>query len=132
MPARPSWSQSVPRRDPDEQAEPDSREPTSDASPARGGRGGVPRRMTDRQLEILINVARGRTNRRIGEALGISERTVRNHLRTILRNLDSTDRTQAVVVAIERGWIAIPIEPDRPDLARAPGSVHPGSGTNTE
>ncbi len=72
--------------------------------------------MTDRQLEILINVARGRTNRRIGEALGISERTVRNHLRTILRNLDSVDRTQAVVVAIERGWIAIPIEPELTDL----------------
>jgi DNA-binding NarL/FixJ family response regulator len=85
--------------------------------------------MTDRQLEILVNVARGKTNRQIGQALGISERTVRNHLRTILRNLASTDRTQAVVVAIERGWIAIPIQPE-PDSDLTPESVKPASSAD--
>lgn len=74
----------------------------------------APRLLTDRQVEILVHVARGRTNRQVGEALGISERTVRNHLRTISRKLAASDRTHAVVLAIERGWIAIPIEPDRP------------------
>ena len=68
--------------------------------------------MTDRQLEILLNVARGKTNRQVGETLGISERTVRNHMRSILQRLSSPDRTHAVVVAIEHGWIAIPIEPE--------------------
>lgn len=68
--------------------------------------------MTDRQLEILTNVARGRTNRQIGEALGISEKTVRNHLLTISHKLNSSDRTHAVVLAIGNGWIPIPIEPD--------------------
>jgi two-component system response regulator DegU len=68
--------------------------------------------VTDRQLEILVNVARGKTNREIGETLGISERTVRNHMRSILQRLSSSDRTHAVVVAIGNGWIAVPIEPE--------------------
>ena len=71
-----------------------------------------PRPVTDRQLEILVNVARGKTNREIGEELGISERTVRNHMRSILQRLSSSDRTHAVVLAIGNGWIAIPVEPD--------------------
>jgi len=70
------------------------------------------RPVTDRQLEILTNVARGRTNRQIGEALGISEKTVRNHLRAISHKLSASDRTHAVVLAIGNGWIAIPIESD--------------------
>jgi len=57
-------------------------------------------------------VARGRTNRQIGEILGISEKTVRNHLRTIAHKLNTSDRTHAVVLAIGNGWIPIPIEMD--------------------
>jgi DNA-binding NarL/FixJ family response regulator len=119
----------VPRRDPDEPPELGSPEPSADVTAARDVEG-APRRLTDRQLEILVNVARGRTNRQIGQALGISERTVRNHLRTILRNLASTDRTQAVVVAIERGWIAIPIEPELPSSDLTPESVGPATSAD--
>jgi DNA-binding CsgD family transcriptional regulator len=68
------------------------------------------RPVTDRQLEILFNVAQGRTNRQIGEVLGISERTVRNHMRSILQRLSSSDRTHAVVLAIGHGWMPIPID----------------------
>ena len=82
--------------------------------------------MTNRQLEILVNVARGRTNKQIGEVLGLSERTVRNHMRVILHKLESADRTRAVVVAIERGWIAIPIEPELPALSPTPRSATGG------
>ena len=85
------------------------------------GESPVPRRddvparpLTDRQLEILTNVAHGRTNRQIGEKLGISEKTVRNHLRTISHKLNSSDRTHSVVLAIGNGWIPIPIQPDTP------------------
>lgn len=85
-----------------------------DAGAAHSAASGVggPRPITDRQLEILRNVARGKTNREVGETLGISERTVRNHMRAILKRLSSADRTHAVVTAIGKGWIAIPIEPD--------------------
>jgi len=79
------------------------------------------RPITDRQLEILHNVARGRTNREIGETLGISERTVRNHMRAIMKRLSGADRTHAVVIAIGNGWIAIPIEPE------SEATSHPGA-----
>jgi len=78
-----------------------------DAAPTAGS--GVPRLLTGRQIEILVQVAHGRTNRQVGEALGISERTVRNHMRTIAKKLSASDRTHAVVMAIGNGWIAIPI-----------------------
>lgn len=79
------------------------------------------RALTERQIEILTHVARGGSNRQIGQMLGISERTVRNHLRSISAKLSTSDRTRAVVIAIERGWIAIPIEPDE----RSPESSVP-------
>lgn len=56
-----------------------------------------------------MHVARGKTNRQIGSALGISPLTVRNHMRTIQRKLSTADRTQAVVMAIGSGWIPIQI-----------------------
>jgi DNA-binding NarL/FixJ family response regulator len=68
--------------------------------------------LTDRQLEILSHVARGRSNRQVGDVLGISERTVRNHMRMIGKRLAASDRTHAVVLAIGHGWIAVPIEPE--------------------
>jgi two-component system, NarL family, response regulator DegU len=96
-----------------------------DVSAGRGARAtpanresATPRPVTDRQLEILVYVARGKTNREIGETLGISERTVRNHMRSILQRLSSSDRTHAVVLAIGNGWIAIPIEPESDGVSR--------------
>ncbi|HEX7171320.1 MAG TPA: helix-turn-helix transcriptional regulator [Candidatus Limnocylindria bacterium] len=84
----------------------------SDGDDRPHGRDDPGRPLTDRQLEVLGQVARGRTNRQVGEALGISERTVRNHMRTIAKRLAATDRTHAVVLAIGHGWIAVPIQPD--------------------
>ena len=83
-----------------------------DDAPDALGRDGSTHPLTERQLEVLAHVARGRTNRQIGEILGISEKTVRNHLRTISHKLSTSDRTHAVVLAIGHGWIPIPIEPD--------------------
>ena len=84
----------------------------SDEGTASQPNGDLPTRLalTDRHLEILGHVARGRTNRQIGELLGISERTVRNHMRAIAKRLATTDRTHAVVLAIGHGWISVPIE----------------------
>lgn len=63
--------------------------------------------LTDRELEILTKVSEGLTNAGIGAALGISAQTVKNHLTSILRKLQVNDRTQAVVKAIQNGWIII-------------------------
>ena len=97
--------------------------PGEDAPDARGGDHSA-RPLTERQLEVLAHVARGRTNRQIGEILGISEKTVRNHLRTISHKLATSDRTHAVVIAIGNGWIPIPIEPESESAPVVPPTPH--------
>ena len=56
-----------------------------------------------RELDVLRLVARGRSNREIGAALFISEHTVANHVRGILRKTDSANRTEATAYAYRRG-----------------------------
>ncbi|CAA9568325.1 MAG: Two-component transcriptional response regulator, LuxR family [uncultured Thermomicrobiales bacterium] len=63
--------------------------------------------LTDRELEILRKVSDGMTNAAIGEALGISPQTVKNHVTSILRKLAVNDRTQAVVTALRHGWLRL-------------------------
>ena len=58
-----------------------------------------------REIEILRKVARGRSNKIIGDELGISENTVKNHLKSILSKLNADDRTHAVTIALQRGYI---------------------------
>lgn len=58
--------------------------------------------LTKREREVLDHLARGCSNRQIGRSLGISERTVKNHLRNIFTKLGVGDRTSAVVKALGR------------------------------
>jgi DNA-binding NarL/FixJ family response regulator len=48
-------------------------------------------------------MARGKSNKEIGIALGITEATVKCHVSVILLRLEVNDRTQAVIVALQRG-----------------------------
>ena len=59
--------------------------------------------LTPREWEILGRVARGMTNRQIGEALQISEHTVRNHLGNIYQKLNLRNRLQAAVYSVIHG-----------------------------
>ena len=63
--------------------------------------------LTARELEILKLLAKGPTNKQIGQALGISEHTVRNHVFKIIDKLEASDRTEAATKAIQRGLIDI-------------------------
>jgi two-component system response regulator DegU len=63
--------------------------------------------LTRRECEVLQLLADGKSNRGIGEALFISEKTVKNHVSNILQKMSVNDRTQAVVVAIKNGWVEI-------------------------
>jgi two-component system NarL family response regulator len=62
--------------------------------------------LTKREQEILALIAAGQSNQEIAETLYISPGTVRVHVHTILKKLDVRDRTQAAVVAIQRGFVA--------------------------
>lgn len=59
--------------------------------------------LTDREIEVLKEVATGKRNREIGETLFISEKTVKNHISNILFKLQVNDRTEAAMVATRGG-----------------------------
>ena len=65
----------------------------------------LPDGLTAREVEILAHVARGRSNRQIGEELHISEHTTANHLRSILRKTGCANRTEAATYAHRRGLV---------------------------
>lgn len=60
-----------------------------------------------RELEILKETARGKSNREIAGELAISERTVQSHLANIFRKLEVKSRTEAVLRALKEGWLSL-------------------------
>lgn len=60
-------------------------------------------RLTPREHEVLGHLVRGSSNRQIARSLGISERTVKNHLRAVFTKLEVADRTSAAVKALTAG-----------------------------
>jgi DNA-binding NarL/FixJ family response regulator len=64
--------------------------------------------LSSREMEVLALIVKGRSNKEIGEGLGISEATVKWHVNTILSRLNVSDRTQATVVALQRGIVHLP------------------------
>ncbi|WP_062354102.1 response regulator [Bacillus kwashiorkori] len=63
--------------------------------------------LTRRECEVLQLLAEGKSNKKIGETLYISEKTVKNHVSNILQKMNCIDRTQAVVEAIKKGWVEV-------------------------
>jgi two-component system response regulator DegU len=63
--------------------------------------------LTRREAEVLRLMAEGKSNKSIGENLFISEKTVKNHVSSILQKMDVDDRTQAVINSIKYGWVTL-------------------------
>jgi len=61
-------------------------------------------KLTYRQREVLSHLAHGRSNKEIARCLGLLESTVKVHVKTILKKLAATNRTQAAMLAVEMGW----------------------------
>ena len=64
--------------------------------------------LTARERDVLVQVARGKSNREIADALVISERTARTHVSNVLVKLGLTSRTQAALWAIREGLAPAP------------------------
>ena len=63
--------------------------------------------LTARELAVLQAMATSATNRDIADRLYVSEETIRTHVKHILRKLDQTNRTQAVLEGVRRGLISL-------------------------
>ena len=61
--------------------------------------------LTGRELEVLTLVAKGLSSHRVGRLLGISEKTVKNHLTAIYAKLAVSCRAEAVLCAVRRGLV---------------------------
>ena len=63
--------------------------------------------LSNREMEVLVCVTQGMSNKGIAKALGISQQTVKNHVTSILRKLGLEDRTQAAIFAVQQGWVRL-------------------------
>jgi DNA-binding NarL/FixJ family response regulator len=63
--------------------------------------------LSQRERQVLQLMATGNSNKKIGDLLGITEATVKCHVSTILMRMNASDRTQAVVSALQRGLVHI-------------------------
>ncbi len=63
--------------------------------------------LSGREVDVLRQVAEGNANKRVARNLGISEETVKAHMKSILSKLGANDRTHAVTIAIKRGIIQL-------------------------
>jgi DNA-binding NarL/FixJ family response regulator len=63
--------------------------------------------LSDREIEVLKQVALGRSNKVIAAKLALSDETVKAYLKRVFEKLGAADRTQAVMVAIQRGFISV-------------------------
>jgi DNA-binding NarL/FixJ family response regulator len=62
-------------------------------------------RLSPRELQVLTLAADGLTNKEIAFRLSVSERTIQFHMNSIFNKADVASRTEAVVLAMKRGWI---------------------------
>lgn len=63
--------------------------------------------LSSREMQVLLCLTKGLSNKEIALNLKISQQTVKNHITSILRKLDVADRTQAALYAMKRGWVRL-------------------------
>jgi DNA-binding NarL/FixJ family response regulator len=61
--------------------------------------------LTERERDVLMEIAHGRSNREIARALVVSEKTVKTHVSNVLMKLGVADRTQAALFAVRHGLL---------------------------
>jgi two-component system NarL family response regulator len=64
--------------------------------------------LTAREIEVLELVAKGMSNKEVSAALFVAEDTVKNHLKHAFTKLGVSDRTEAVMLAVQKGILALP------------------------
>lgn len=67
--------------------------------------------LSERELQILVLLAAGSSNKEIADEVFLSVNTVRNHVQRICQKLDAHSRLEAVVTAVRAGLIELPVQP---------------------
>lgn len=62
-------------------------------------------KLSEREIEVLGLISKGKSNKEIADLIFVTENTVKMHVKKILLKLQANDRTQAVVIAIQRGLL---------------------------
>jgi DNA-binding NarL/FixJ family response regulator len=63
--------------------------------------------LSARELEVLSLIAKGRGNKEIAAALGVSDETIKSHVSNLMQKLNAQDRAHAVTEAIRLGWLEV-------------------------
>ena len=76
-------------------------------APPTIGNGNSAEELSPRETDVMLQMAFGRSNKEIAEALTITEETVKSHVGNLLAKLHLENRTQAVVYALKRGLVSL-------------------------
>ena len=63
------------------------------------------RLISEREWDVLMELGQGKSNAEIAEALFLSQETIKSHIKALLQKLKAKDRTHAVVIAFQQGWL---------------------------
>ncbi|MEU4554860.1 regulatory LuxR family protein [Micromonospora violae] len=106
----PAGLASVPVQRGDDEAEAGTGEPAAQSDPGRPAPNTRPSRasigLTERELQVLLGMAEGKSNAEIGRELFVSEDTVKTHARRLFRKLGARDRAHAVAAGFRAGLVA--------------------------
>ena len=97
--------------------------------PGERNGGNTPMPLSTRELAVLDCVAQGLSNKEIADELYVSEQTVKNHMTSVLRKLNATDRVGAILYAVRQGWMEV--APPVPGFAAA-NETDSGLGEKTQ
>ena len=83
------------------------RRSSSSSSPDPGETGDPALRtlLSEREWDVLQELGQGKSNAEIAEALFLSQETIKSHIKALLQKLKAKDRTHAVVIAFQQGWL---------------------------
>ena len=73
--------------------------------PGESGDPGLRRQLSQREWDVLMELGQGKSNAEIAEALFLSQETIKSHIKALLQKLRAKDRTHAVVIAFQQGWL---------------------------
>jgi len=78
---------------------------SSSHEPAESGDPGLRSLLSQREWDVLKELGNGKSNAEIAEALYLSLETIKSHIKALLQKLRAKDRTHAVVIAFQQGWL---------------------------